>query len=90
MQGPRFSVSSPRIFEAQVSLECCFRRALEFGVEENLRTLIFAEVLMFHIKEDVWANNKIDSSRLKAVGRLSRGVYCRTTEILKLGDPRSQ
>ena len=83
-------VSSPRISEAQVGLECRFTRKLEFGVGEQLRTLIFGEVLLFHIKDDVWANNKIDPSRLKGVGRLYRGVYCRTTDILKLGDPRSQ
>ncbi len=82
-------VSSPRISEAQVSLECRFTRTLELGVGEKLRILIFGEVLLFHIKDDVWANNKIDPSRLKAVGRLSRGIYCRTTDILKLGDPRS-
>ena len=87
---PSEKVSSPRISEAQVSLECKFRRTLEFGVEENFRTLIFGEVLLFHIKDNIWANNKIDPSRMRAVGRLSRGIYCRSTDILKLGDPRPQ
>ena len=81
-------VSSPRVSEAQVCLECRFTQTLELGVGQNLRTIIFGEVLLFHIKDDVCANNKIDPSRLKAVGRLSRGIYCRTTDILKLGDPR--
>ena len=82
-------VSAPRISEAQVSLECRFSQILELGAGEKLRTLIFGEVLLLHIKDDVWVNNKIDPCRLKGVGRLSRGAYCRTTDILKLGDPRS-
>jgi flavin reductase (DIM6/NTAB) family NADH-FMN oxidoreductase RutF len=82
-------VSSPRISEAKVSLECRFTQILELGAGEKLRTLIFGEVQLLHIKDDVWVNNKIDPSRLKAVGRLSGVAYCRTTDILKLGDPRS-
>ena len=83
-------VSSPRISEAQINLECKFRQTLEFGVEGDFRTLIFGEVLLFHIKDNILKNNKIDPSRLRAVGRLARGIYCRSTDILKLSDPRSQ
>jgi len=83
-------VSSPRIFEAQVSLECQFRQTLAFGVGENSRTLIFGEVLLVHLKDNILKNNKIDPSRLRAVGRLSRGTYCRSTDILKVNDPRLQ
>ena len=42
------------------------------------------------LTENILKNNKIDPSRLRAVGRLARGLYCRSTDILKLGDPRNQ
>ena len=77
-------VSSPRISEAQVSLECRLMQTLELGAGEKPRTVIFGEVLLFHVKDEVWAGDNIDPSRLKAVGRLASGIYCRTTDIFKV------
>lgn len=74
-------VKSPLIAEAQVSLECVLRQQLELGAGENLRCIIFGEVVLVHIKDNLWVNGRIDPSRLKAVGRLGTGFYCRTTDI---------
>ncbi|MFC1814446.1 flavin reductase family protein [Thermodesulfobacteriota bacterium] len=77
-------VSSPRVAEAQVSLECRFMQKVEFGSGEKLRTVIFGEVLLIHVKDEVWTGDNIDPYRLKAVGRLSNKTYCRTSDIFKL------
>jgi len=77
-------VKAPRIVEAQASLECRLVQNLEFGEGENLRTVIFGEVVLLHIKDDVWVAGKIDPSKLRAVGRLGNGIYCRTGDILKV------
>ena len=77
-------VSSPRISEAQISLECQLVRTLEFGSGEDFRTVIFGEVLLFHVKDKIWAGRNIDPSLYKAVGRLGPGMYCRSTDIFKM------
>ncbi len=77
-------VKSPRVAEAQVSLECRLVQKVEFGAGGDLRTVVFGEVVVAHIKDEVWVSGKIEPSQLKAVGRLGGGVYCKTRDIFKL------
>ena len=77
-------VASPLISEAQISLECRLVKTIEFGTGENLRTVFFGEVLVFHIKDEILTGHNIDPARCMAFGRLSAGVYCRTTDIIKI------
>jgi len=81
-------VKSPRIAEAKVSLECSFMQKLEL-VEEypfgtGIRGIVFGEVVLVHIKDDVWVDGKVDPRRLKTIGRIGPDLYCRTTEIFEM------
>ncbi len=78
------SVKSPRIAEAQVSLECRLVQSLEFGEGENLHGVLFGEVVLAHVKDNLWVEGRLEPSRLRSVGRLGKGIYCRTQDILKL------
>jgi flavin reductase (DIM6/NTAB) family NADH-FMN oxidoreductase RutF len=78
------SVAAPRIAEAQISLECRLVQQLAFGSGEDRRTVIFGEVLLLHVKDEIWKGDSVDPMRLKSVGRMSAGVYCRTTDIIKI------
>lgn len=77
-------VASPRIAEAQVSLECRLMQKLEFGEGKDHRTVFFGEVLVFHIKDDLWAKENVDPTKMRSVGRLGGGFYCRTSDIIRL------
>ena len=77
-------VKSPRIAEAKVSLECRLVKTLDLGEGPTLRNLIFGEVVLVHVKDEVWVEGKIDPSRLKAVGRVGDGLYCRTGDIFEM------
>lgn len=77
-------VKSPRIAEAQISLECRLVKRLELGEGQNLRGIVFGEVVLAHIKDELWAAGKIQPSGLRAVGRLGSGVYCRTSDIFEM------
>jgi flavin reductase (DIM6/NTAB) family NADH-FMN oxidoreductase RutF len=77
-------VKSPRIAEAQISLECRLVRKLELGEGPNLRGIVFGEVVLAHLQDEVWVDGKIEPSRLKPVGRLGDGVYCRTGDIFRM------
>ena len=76
-------VKSPRVAESQVSLECRLVQRLELGEGQNLRNVIFGEVVLIHVRDEVWAAGKIEPSRLRAVGLLGP-VYCRTTDIFEV------
>ena len=74
-------VKSPRIAEAQVSFECRLVQKIELGEGQDSKGIVFGEVVLAHVKDGLWANGKIESSKLKAVGRLGTGLYCRTGDI---------
>jgi len=78
------TVSSPRIAEARVSLECRLMEQLAFGSGEDRRSVFFGEVLVFHIHDALLKRGAVDPTRMNFVGRLGAGIYCRTTDIIKL------
>ncbi len=75
-------VKSPRVAEAQVSLECRLMQKLELGEGQNL--IIFGEVVLAHVKDELWVAGKLELSRLKVVGRLGSKIYCRTRDIFEM------
>ncbi|MFC1937015.1 flavin reductase family protein [Chloroflexota bacterium] len=81
-------VKAPRIAEARVSLECRLVQKLEmmneFQEGSGLRAIVFGEVVLAHVKDEVWVDGKIDPRRLKAVGRTGTGIYCRTGDMFEL------
>ena len=77
-------VKSPRIAEAQVSFECRLVQKIELGEGQDSRGIVFGEVVLAHVKDGLWVDGKIESSKLKAVGRLGTGLYCRTGDIFEV------
>ena len=75
-------VKAPRIAEAQVSLECRLMQRLELG--EELRNVVFGEVVLAHVKDELWVDGNLDISKRRAVGRLGRGTYCRIRDIFEV------
>ncbi|MDP2916956.1 MAG: flavin reductase family protein [Dehalococcoidia bacterium] len=81
-------VKSPRIAEARVSMECRLVQKLELMEEykdaPGLRAIIFGEVVMAHVKDEVWVDGKLDPRRLKLIGRVGSNLYCKQGEIFEL------
>lgn len=77
-------VKSPRIVESKVSLECRLMYEVQMPDERGFRSVFFGEVVMAHIKDDVWVNGKIDPSRLEIVGRMAKDLYCRTRDLIEV------
>jgi flavin reductase (DIM6/NTAB) family NADH-FMN oxidoreductase RutF len=78
------TVKSPLIKEARVSIECRLSREMVLGEGENIRWIIFGEVVLVHIKDGIWTSGKVDPAALRAVGRMGDGIYCRTTDAFTL------
>ena len=80
LPGERIKV--PRLAAAPVAMECRFRQCLEFG--ETRSRLIVGEVLVFHIRDGLVHNGKIETEALDPIARIAGPRYARLGEITTL------
>lgn len=72
----------PRLAAAPVAMECRFRQCLEFG--ETRSRLIVGEVVMFHIRDGLYNNGKVETASLDPLARIAGPRYARLGEIVTL------
>jgi len=80
LPGERIKV--PRLAAAPVAMECRFRQCLEFG--ETRSRLIVGEVLVFHIRDGLLNNGKIETEALDPIARIAGPRYAKLGEITTL------
>jgi flavin reductase (DIM6/NTAB) family NADH-FMN oxidoreductase RutF len=78
-------VRSPRIAESPVSLECRVTQIVELG--RSRHSLVIGEVLLVHVRDELYRDGTIDVTRLRPVGRLAGNQYCRPGEVFELDRP---
>ena len=79
---PSELIAVPRFASAPIAMECRFRQCLEFG--ETRSRLIVGEVLMFHLREGLLNNGKIDTEALDPIARIAGPRYARLGDIAVL------
>jgi flavin reductase (DIM6/NTAB) family NADH-FMN oxidoreductase RutF len=78
--APSIKINTPRLKEAQVSLECRLVQALALGSN----TLFIGEILMFHVA-DALMGPRFHVKGFAPIGRLgSPSMYCRTSDRFEL------
>jgi flavin reductase (DIM6/NTAB) family NADH-FMN oxidoreductase RutF len=80
-------VQSPRVAESPVNMECRLLQILQFGEIPSSGHIVIGEIVLVHVRDELWVDNQIDVSRLKAIGRLGGDLYCRTTDIFEMKRP---
>ncbi len=60
---------------------------MEFGEFPESTSVVLGEVLRIHVRDDLWVNDKIDVSKLKVIGGLTGGLFCRTTDRFVMKRP---
>jgi len=80
LPGERIKV--PRLAAAPIAMECRFRQCLEFG--ETRSRLIVGEVLVFHIRDGLLQNGKIETKALDPIARIAGPRYAKLGEIITL------
>ena len=80
-------VKVPKVAESPVSMECKLVQVLEFGERPTGNCAAIGEVVLFHVKDELWTGKDIDGVGLKAVGRLGGNFYCRTTDRFAMRRP---
>lgn len=79
---PGERVKVPRLAAAPIAMECRFRQCLEFG--ETRSRLLVGEVLVFHIRDRLLNNGKIETEALDPIARIGGPRYARLGEIFTL------
>ena len=81
-------VKPPRVGESHAQMECRLRQLLPIGEAPGGGTIVFGDVLRFHVDEAVVNGYKIDPDKLKAVGRMGGPTYVRTRDRFDMTRPR--
>ena len=69
-------VKAPRVKESPINMECKLLQVVEVGpAEPGGGFLVIGEIVLFHIKDDLLENGRIDTGLLKPVGRLAGKEY---------------
>lgn len=79
---PGERVKVPRLVAAPIAMECRFRQCLEFG--ETRSRLIVGEVLVFHLRDGLLNNGKIETEALDPIARIAGPRYAKLGEIVTL------
>jgi flavin reductase (DIM6/NTAB) family NADH-FMN oxidoreductase RutF len=82
---PGARVAAPRVAESPVQMECRLERIVEVGAQPA--SLILGEVVLFHVREDVLTDGRIDVSKLKPVARLGGSDYAHVRDVFSMARP---
>ena len=85
--APSSIIKPPRVLESPVNLECRLNQIITIGQGETESGLVLAEVIAMHLDDRVITDNRVDSRKLKAVGRLGGSEYSHTDGIFTLVRP---
>jgi flavin reductase (DIM6/NTAB) family NADH-FMN oxidoreductase RutF len=80
-------VKAPRVAEAKAQLECSVTDVLHVGRAEGGNTIVFGEVVCFHVAEDLLDGTRVDQAALRAVGRHAGNWYSHATDLFELVRP---
>ncbi len=80
-------VKSPMVAESPVKMECRLLQILEFGQHPAINNFVIGEVIQVHVKDELWVDGEIQSSKLKAIGRMGGDLYCRTEDVFEMKRP---
>ncbi|MBW3112877.1 flavin reductase family protein [Bacillus sp. MCCB 382] len=69
------TVQPPGVSESKVQLECVLHEVLHFGDHPGAGSLVIGKVECVRINDELYYDGKIDSEKLKPVGRLAGQMY---------------
>ena len=72
---PSTLIKPPLVSESPVSFECEVVRTIELAELPGAGNLIFAEVKLIHINNEVLSGNELDTQKLDLVGRMGGNWY---------------
>ena len=81
--APSRRVRPPRVAAAKAALEC----RVESILAKGNGNMVFGEVLVAHVADSIWRDERVDPTLLHAVGRLGGAHYADTSDVFSLPRP---
>lgn len=72
---PSMIVKPPLIVESPAQMECKVTDILEFGHDKGAHDFVIAEVVMFHVQDELCHDGQPDCLGMKVLGRLGDDYY---------------
>ena len=79
-------VAPPRIAEAPVAMECRLDRIIEIG--RGGTAVIIGEIVLWHVRDELVVEGRLDLGRLDALGRMGGPTYTRTRDRFDMTRPK--
>jgi flavin reductase (DIM6/NTAB) family NADH-FMN oxidoreductase RutF len=79
---PSRALKTPRLACAPISLECTLHRVVEFG--DTGSEFMVGEILVFHVRDSLYTDGKIDTARLRPICRIGGPNYAKLGEIISM------
>lgn len=76
---PSTHVAVPGVAESPFVMECRLLQHVDTGGRPGAGNLLVAEVVMFHVRESAYENERIHPERLDLVARMGQNFYCRAS-----------
>ncbi|WP_199613958.1 flavin reductase family protein [Paenibacillus alkalitolerans] len=70
-------VKPPRVKECDVHLECTLHEIVTFGDHPGAGSLVIGRVVYLHVLDELFENGKINSEKLRPIGRMAGQTYTR-------------
>jgi flavin reductase (DIM6/NTAB) family NADH-FMN oxidoreductase RutF len=80
-------IKAPRVAESPINMECKLVQILEFGQVPTGGHMIIGEVVLIHLRDELWAADQINISKWKPLGRLGGQFYCKIRDIFEMKRP---
>ena len=83
-------IAPPGVAESPFVMECRLLRHIDGGGKPGSGNLMLGEVLMFHVRDEVFGGEQFDVPALDLVARMGGNWYCRATgaALFELPKPR--
>jgi flavin reductase (DIM6/NTAB) family NADH-FMN oxidoreductase RutF len=85
--APSELVAAPRVAEARASFECRVVHIVELGEAPAINSVVFGQVVCFHIDDEVLDGTRIRHEVLDVVGRMAGNGYATTRDRFDLTRP---
>jgi flavin reductase (DIM6/NTAB) family NADH-FMN oxidoreductase RutF len=82
-------VKPPLVEESRINMECRLLQVVHVSPQPLGGSLVLGEVLCFHVKDDLYEDYRIDTDKLRPIGRMGGPAYTRTTDRFDLLRPKT-
>jgi flavin reductase (DIM6/NTAB) family NADH-FMN oxidoreductase RutF len=84
---PSVRVKPARVAESPIQMECRLERMISLGEGGRAWDVIFAQLVYCHVRDDLYDQGRVDTARLRPLGRLAGDNYSRTRDIFAMRRP---